>query len=187
LNALTYWFSEYPTLSAQNIAGYNDYAVNTTLDGVTYCGGVQGEFLLPVLSPANTTESLSAAIGAMLDNITATYPGQFVTEIGVQTYASYYDWWLPANGPKSAGFDFMVGSRLLDKTALTGDLSALQAALKVFSEAGGGNPILVGGGKVNSGVPRGGSNSVNPAWRKTILHCSRLNSLCRPIKMKNSN
>jgi hypothetical protein len=91
LNALTYWFSEYPTLSAQNIAGYNDYAVNTTLDGVTYCGGVQGEFLLPVLSPANTTESLSAAIGAMLDNITATYPGQFVTEISVQTYANYYD------------------------------------------------------------------------------------------------
>jgi hypothetical protein len=48
----------------------------------------------------------------------------------------------------------MVGSRLLDKTALTGDPSALQAALKVFYEAGGGNPILVGGGKVNSGVPR---------------------------------
>jgi hypothetical protein len=77
--------------------------VDTTLDGVTYYGGVQGEFLLPVLSPANTTESLSAAIDAMLDNITGTYPGQFVTKISVQTYGSYYDWWLPANGPKSAG------------------------------------------------------------------------------------
>jgi hypothetical protein len=186
--ALTYWFSEYLTISAQNIVGYNDYAVNTTLDGVTYYGGAQGEFLLPVLSPGDTTESLSAPINTLLDNNTTTYPGQFVTQTNVQAYASYYDWWLPNNGPTGAGIDSMVGSRLLGKTALTGNLVALQAALKVFSGAGGGQAILVGGGKVNSGVPRGGSNSVNPAWRKTILHCSRLKSLCSPNEMsKNSN
>jgi hypothetical protein len=66
----------------------------------------------------------------------------------------------------------MLGSRLLDETALTTNLNALKAALKVFAHGVGGQCILVGGGKVNDFVPQGGS-AVNPAWRKTILHISK--------------
>jgi hypothetical protein len=66
----------------------------------------------------------------------------------------------------------MLGSRLLDETALTANLTALQAALKVFAYGVGLQCVLVGGGKFNDFVPRGGS-AVNPAWRKTILHLSK--------------
>jgi len=75
----------------------------------------------------------------------------------------------------------MLGSRLLDATALAANLTALQAALKVFTHGDSAQGVLVGGGKVNTFVPPGGS-AVNPAWRKTVVHLSKSSFL--ELKLK---
>jgi len=66
----------------------------------------------------------------------------------------------------------MLGSRLLDETALTANPTALEAALKVFAHKVGLQSILVEDGKVNTFVLPGGS-AVNPAWKKTIVRLSK--------------
>jgi hypothetical protein len=169
-DAITYLFSQTPSLVAQGITGYVEFAPNTTISG-TSVGGFQGVFMLPALSPTNTSASLLAALEKIVANITTTWPNTFTVPGGLipVTVASFYDWWFPNNGPKSAGGNTMIGSRLLDETALTANLTALQAALKVATHGVGLQALVVGGGKVNSFVPPGGS-SVNPAWRKTIVH-----------------
>jgi len=135
---------------------------------------MQGLYLLPVTSPKNTTASLAAVANGTINNILATYPEMRAPLAVSLSYPGFYDWFNPANSPKYAGLELMAGSWLLDEKALTADPVALKAALKVF---GGGvgtfSPLLMGGGKVNTAVPRGGSNSVHPAWRKTILHLSK--------------
>jgi hypothetical protein len=170
-DALTYVFSQYPSLTSQGITGYIDFAPNTSING-TYFGGMQGLLFLPALSSTNTSTSLVAALDKIVTNITTTWPNTFIYNASIATFANFYDWWFPNNGPKSAGGSTMLGSRLLDETALTANPTALQAALKVFAHGAGLQILLVGGGKVNDFVPRGGS-AVNPAWRKTIVHLSK--------------
>ena len=172
-DAMTYWLSAQPSLSEQGISGYNTISPNTSING-TYFGSVKSSFLLPILSPSNSSESLSAAINVLIDHVTTTWPGYFKYSTDNLTWATFYDWWLPANGPDYAGIDLMVGSRLLDEEALTRDLDALKAAIKVFIPPGNaGMANLVAGGKVSTVVPRGGSDAVNPAWRKAIIHFSK--------------
>ena len=154
--------------------GYGDLAPNASALG-GYYGGFEGSFFTPALSPENTTESLVAAITPILDHINVTWPGYFqFTPIPPVTYDSFYDWWLPTNSPNNGGTELLVGSRLLPAEALTANLTALKVALKGFSPVGSGISVdFVSGKGVWNAVPRGGSNSVNPAWRKAVIHMSK--------------
>jgi hypothetical protein len=69
----------------------------------------------------------------------------------------------------------MVGSRLLDAEALTANLTAVKVALQGFIAPGGGqaNVDFISGKGVWNAVPRGGSDAVNPAWRKALIHMSK--------------
>jgi len=170
-DALVYFFSQYPSLTSQGITGYSNFAVNTSVNG-TYFGGMNGVLVLPALSSTNTSDSLIAAFNQILDHIVTTWPSTFVNDTANATVPSFYDFWILSSGPTWAGISFELGSRLLDERALTVDLPALKAALKVFTHGAGAQSIIVGGGKVNDIVPRGGSDAVNSAWRKTIVHLS---------------
>jgi hypothetical protein len=170
-DAMTYWMSQYPSLADQGIAGYGTISPNTSYEG-TYYGGFQGEFILPATSSENTSESLAAPITKMIDTITTLWPGLFVYENTSATWPTFYDWWLPSNGPDYAGVDLLVGSRLLDAEALTGNLTALKIALQGSIPPGpgqGGTVNFVSGKGVWNAVPRGGSDAVNPAWRSALL------------------
>ena len=70
----------------------------------------------------------------------------------------------------------MVGSRLLDTEALTTNLTAVKVALQGFIPQGDGQSAsidLVSGKGVWNAMPRGGSDAVNPAWRKAVVHVSK--------------
>lgn len=141
--------------------------------GGTLFGAIQGEFLLPGLSASNTSASLEAAIAPLISHIGTTWPGLFINESGSSSYPSFYSWWVLANGPDNAGSDIMIGSRLLDTEALTGDLAALKTALKGSMAPGlgrYGQANFVSGEGVWNAKPRGGSDAVNPAWRKALVH-----------------
>jgi len=61
------------------------------------------------------------------------------------------------NGPLSAGIELLVGSRLLDEEALTGNLIALKIAMKAATPSGSvSNAYLVAGKGVRNVVPRDG-------------------------------
>jgi hypothetical protein len=169
---MAYWLSQYPTLAEFGIAGYGNLSVNQSL-GEEYFGGFGGIFLLPVLSPANTSDSLAAAVLPIVEKIQEIWPGLFLSENSSTSYDSFYDWWLPNNGPDYAGIDIMAGSRLLDVEALTANLTALKVALQGASANSGLQIDLVSGKGVWNAKPRGGSDSVNPAWRKALIHVSK--------------
>jgi hypothetical protein len=173
---VAYILSQYPNLSAQGIAGYPfilpNYT-NPTLNITTNVAAYAGEFFMPLLSPSNTSASLAAAVKAVFANATAPYPSLFQTTIVSNTYADFYSWFKDHNGPLDGGFDGIDGSWLLDKKALTTDLDVLKQAVKQFTPPDSSSaPYLVSGKGVWDAVPRGGSNSINPAWRKALMHFS---------------
>lgn len=67
--------------------------------------------------------------------------------------------------------DKVVGSWLLPAETLTDD--ALRPALVQFLGQDGGRLYMVSGKGVWDAVPRGGSDAVNPAWRKALVHAGK--------------
>lgn len=128
-------------------------------------------FLMPALHPENTSDSLVAAINKLFDEATAGAPIQFMRNVIPQAYPDFWAWYNISNGPLDAGFDQYLGSRLLDRKALTQNLTAVAAAFKAATPSGSvTSAYLVGGKGVMHAKPRGGSNAVNSAWRKAYVH-----------------
>ena len=102
---------------------------NTSVNGTNFAI-FDGNFFLPVLSPQNTSSSLTSALTPILANISATYPNEFlISAPKVTEYPTFYDFWSGHNGPYYAGFELVIGSRLLSADALQ-DVAALETAVK---------------------------------------------------------
>jgi hypothetical protein len=122
--------------------------------------------MLPLISPSNSSESFETAINNFMSNAITSYKLQITPDITFQTYASFWAYYMDNNGPLSAGGDVILGSRLLDGQALTGNLTALKQAFRTATPPGAVTEVNVVAGKnVWNAHPRDGSNSVNPAWR----------------------
>ncbi|TVY64202.1 FAD-linked oxidoreductase patO, partial [Lachnellula suecica] len=183
--ALTYFFSQFPHLSSLGITSYNGVIINSSTAGNasnfpglpstngTDYSSFQGIFMLPVLSAQNTTSSLSDALKPLLAKISSKYPEQFIVNISnVTTSPTFYDWWFKGSKPDYAGIDIITASRLIGADALR-NTDALETTLRgVLSNPAlvGFNFYLLGGRGLADAVPRGGSDAVNPAWRKAIVH-----------------
>jgi hypothetical protein len=174
-NVLTNMLSQFPALNDQGVAGYNNIAPNITipeLNITTPINGFSGLFLLPLVHPSNTTDSFAAAINDFVSKATVGYP-QAVSLVTFTTYQNFFDYYKDGNGPLSGGDDVMLGSRLLDGKALTSNITALKQAIKLATPSAQITQAnLVGGKNVWNAKPRGGSNAVNPAWRKAYVHAS---------------
>jgi len=130
--------------------------------------------MLPLLHPSNSSESLAAALSKVMEEAKALHPGEFFSGITLTTYDSFWDWYVPNNGPLDAGQNQILGSRLLDGKALS-DREGLKKAYKTFTSDGSIAALfLVGGKKVWNSDVRGGSNAVNPGWRKAYVHTRKL-------------
>jgi hypothetical protein len=166
--------SRLPSLSALGISGYTFIAPSFTSPTMNITSPVDayyGTFNLPLRHPSNSSASLAAAIDDVFTAATAPYPGQFFKSVSSHTYPDFYSWYAQNNGPLDAGYDVIVGSRLLDANALTANSSAVIEAFKTATPPGSSSQVLLVGGKgVRDAVPRGGSDSVNPAWRRALVH-----------------
>ena len=169
--------SQFPKLNDQGISGYTFIApryTNAALNLTMPVDAYYGVFNLPLLYPANSSASLAAAISDVFATATAAYPLQFIKSVTPTLYKDFYSWYIINNGPLDAGFDVVVGSRLLDEEALTSNLTAVKEAFQVATPPGSSsNVYLVGGKGVWNAVPRGSSDAVNPAWRKALVHCGK--------------
>ena len=128
-DAVAYWLSHFSALAELGIAGYGSIIPNITIDGGEF-GGWNGNFILPILSPENTTESLAAAVLPIVGKIEDTWPGLFLSRNKSTSFPTFYDWWINGQGPQAAGQEQMGGSRLLDAEALTANLTALKVAMQ---------------------------------------------------------
>ena len=176
-NVLTNMLSRFPALNDQGVAGYNNIASNITLPEfniMTPINGLSGIFFLPLVHPSNTTESFAASINDFVAQTTAGYP-QVVSSVNFTTYPNFFAYYQNGNGPLDGGTDVMLGSRLLDGKALTGNSTALKQAIQLATPPGQVTQAnLVGGRNVWNAKPRGGSNAVNSAWRRAYVHASML-------------
>lgn len=94
----------------------------------------------------------------------------------IQSFDSWLDWYDVNFDNGTAGSSALIVSRLLDEEAFTNDPQAFRDAAVAATEPGGYLELLMVGGKgVNKAIPRGGSNSVMPAWRKTLVHSCKQN------------
>ena len=143
---------------------------NTTIP----ISGFYGTFLLPLLHPLNSSDSLASALNKVLEEAKALHPGEFFSSVTTVTYDSFWNWYEDNNGPLDAGQNQVLGSRLLDGKALA-DRMGLKKAYKTLTSDGTPALIyLVGGKKLWNADVRGGSNAVNPGWRRAYVHTREL-------------
>ncbi|KAL5319321.1 hypothetical protein ACEPPN_012372 [Leptodophora sp. 'Broadleaf-Isolate-01'] len=173
-DAMANILSQYPTLDEQGLSGYAYLApnfLNPDWNITNPVDGFAGTFLLPALSSSNTSASLERVLKTLFADATAAYPGQFFSSVSVKSFPDFWAWYKDSNGPLDAGQNQVLGSWLVDGETLTGNLTVLKEGYRAATPPGHLTSVfLVGGKGVRDAKPRGGGNSVNPAWRKAYIH-----------------
>ncbi|OBT51945.1 hypothetical protein VE04_06432 [Pseudogymnoascus sp. 24MN13] len=174
-DALTTVFEESPDLGDLGISAYYFGAANVSAAdyGIPVPGminGFIGGFMLPLIDASNTSDSLLTAVNATLAKAIKGAEDQFLTSVTETTFDDFWSWYKDNNGPLNAGFDAILGSRLLDRKSLTGNRATLKEALIVAPGNGTLLGHLVSGKAVHNAKIPGGSNAVNPAWRSAYVH-----------------
>lgn len=117
-------------------------------------------------------ESVQDILGPLNDTVQERFYGTAVVlALEVQSYGSWLEYFdVHFDNGTTGGGAHMV-SRLLDEESLTRDPKALKEALAAATGSSGMIDFYLLAGKgVHDAKPRGGSNSVNPGWRKAYIH-----------------
>jgi hypothetical protein len=168
---VTYVLSQFPTLGSHNLSGYafifDSFPNPVEIPGAgPFVAGLFGRFVLQDAEEA----ALLSVINPIIEHINVTWPGAMTFIQGITQYDSFLAWHQVNHDSGAAGNWSWMASRLLDKAALTRNTTALKEALKFSTrELGIITAFLVSGEGVHNAKPRGGSNSVNPAWRKAYV------------------
>lgn len=155
------------------LAGY-DYFSATDVVPTPYPGlppnlaGMSGSLVLVDRAPG----ALQAELGRLNETVQAAFPGVAgVFAEPVKAYGTFLAWFDENFDAGTCGASAVLKSRLIDERALTEDPGAIVDALMSASgPVGGMSVFLLGGKAVNEAEPRGGSNAVNPGWRKALVH-----------------
>ncbi|KLU86944.1 hypothetical protein MAPG_05951 [Magnaporthiopsis poae ATCC 64411] len=109
---------------------------------------------------------------ALFSHINSTWPG-FVFAANATSYPSFHAWYQENFDPTPAGYSTLAASRLLDREAITSNLTATKLAFEKFVEGGNAGVYMVAGPGVWNARPRGGGRTaVNPRWREAYLHAA---------------
>ncbi|TVY92958.1 putative FAD-linked oxidoreductase [Lachnellula willkommii] len=172
VNSTVYWgvmsylLSQLPALSTANVSAFLYLYPSITLsEGSDPIASFEGVFALPNPSDPNALEDLWTPI---YSHINATWANQTTTKATSTVFPNLYSLFLQYADDSTAGVDKVVGSWLLPPEILTED--AMMPALVDFLGEAGGRLYMVSGRGVWDAQPRGGSDAVNPAWRKALIH-----------------
>jgi hypothetical protein len=164
-DAMAYIVSKYPAIQGKGMMGYTYIANSLVINGSTI-SGFSGEFLMP----NGTGTQASDAIQSIVDHIKKQWPNMIVTSTPGH-YPSLYAWYEAHKNTDPVGADVALSSRLLSGEALGQNLSTIRTLLE--SSVPVATPVnlnLVAGPGTWHAEPAGGSDAVNPAWRKAYLH-----------------
>jgi hypothetical protein len=168
---IAYFLSKFPSLSDAGVSGYPQIfkSVYSYLSPTVPVSGLMG--LVLMLDTTNSSD-ITSLFDPIFSYINTTWPGEFAFSATPTWYSSHYAWYEVNYDPSPAGYENVMSSRLLDREALTGNLTMAKEAYELFAAGGGSNMFMVSGKGVHDAVPRGGSNAVLPAWRSTYVHAS---------------
>ena len=166
---MAYLLAQFPTLSDSKVAAYSYLYPNTSAAGLPGDAALfQTLFALYDPASANTLEGL---LTPFIRHINETYSNQTTTKVTSTVFPNFYSMFLEFADDAGAGVDKVVGSRMLPPETLTQD--AFRDALIDFLGDVGGRLYMVSGKGVWDAEPRGGSDAVNPAWRKALIHAGQ--------------
>lgn len=171
MDALAIVHQNYPNLSDSGFSGYGSWSIYSPTPlirnystGFIHTIAVFGKTAVEV-------EELFAPTAAQLQRYNGTNLYMTTTYLSFPTYDAYYNALSGVVTP--VGQSAALGSRFLDREALTGNATALKAMLQTIAgtpeQATSNNIVFVGGGQVfaDASDPYSG---VNPAWRHTYVH-----------------
>lgn len=166
---IAYMLSHFPSLADAGVSGY-PIVFNSVPsdDGSHPVSGLMGKVIM-----LNTSDPamIMSQFQPLFDHVNATWPGyEFLANTSV--YKDHFSWYLENYDNSPVGYENIMGSRLLDQKALQQNESAVVKAMETFSQGGYATVYIVSGKGVHEAVPRGGSNAVLPAWRRTYVHAS---------------
>ncbi|KAK3363439.1 hypothetical protein B0T25DRAFT_445124 [Lasiosphaeria hispida] len=157
--------SHFPTLSDAGLSGYTFFSAALPNSDA---GGLLSLAVLPNQPPS----AMAALWASVLATIETAWPHTFLVLPETNEYPSFYAWFQDYFDSSAAGTNTFVGSRLLGREALTGNLSRNAEVLARFAGGGIGTAYLVSGKGVRDARPRGGGNAVLPAWRTAYVHAT---------------
>ena len=168
-DSVAYLLAQFPTLSDSNVAAYTYLYPNTSAAGL---GGDVASFeaVFALYNPASAS-ALEDLLAPFVRHVNETYSNQTTTKATSTIFPNFHSMFLEFADDTGAGVDKVVGSRLLPPETLTED--AFGGALKDFLGEAGGRLYMVSGRGVWNANPRGGSDAVNPAWRKALIHAGK--------------
>lgn len=165
-NTVAYLLSQSPRLCDAGVSAYT-YIARQTNNGNSTISGYEGLFF-----GFNTSINAFSQIFAPIQQyINSTWPGQVLVQAIPTQFPDFHTWWQSNVNPSGVGVNDLIGSRLLDGSALSQPLPVLEQTLRAATPYNAAAIAhLVSGPRLWSAKPRGGSDSVNPAWRKTYVH-----------------
>jgi hypothetical protein len=171
---VAYMLGQFPSLVDAGVSGYPIIlkASPSILGNYTvYTSGMIGKFMM-----VNTTNvaDMVAVFQPLFNHINSTWPGSFQIGVNITSYPSFYRWYEENYDGSPVGYENVMGSRLLDADALAANVTATKLAFEQFAGGDLTTAYIVSGKGVWNAQPRGGSNAVLPAWRKSIVHASKL-------------
>jgi hypothetical protein len=170
---IAYVLSQFPSLGDQGLSGYAYFS--PALSGALTAGSnltVGGFFMVGALQDS-TPEAMRTLWEPIFTHVNETWPGMFQQLYQPKSYPSFLAYFTENHDQSPAGLNEYVGSRLLDRHALTSDLAKSSAAFERFCNGKSATAFLVSGKGVFNAKPRGcDGNAVLPAWRKAYVHAS---------------
>lgn len=171
MDALAIVHQNYPNLSDSGFSGYGSWSIYSPSPLV---GNYSTGFIHTIAvfgKTAAEAEEIFALTAAQLRKYNGTNLYMTTKYLEFPTYVAYYNALSGIVTP--VGQTAALGSRFLDREALTGNATALKAMLQTIAgtpeQATSNNIVFVGGGQVfaDASDPYSG---VNPAWRQTYVH-----------------
>ena len=171
MDTLSIVHQAYPNLSDRGFSGYGSWSIYSPTPLV---GNYNTGFIHTIANFGKTTaqaESLFAPTAAQLQKYNGTSLYMETTYLSFPNYDTYY--YTLSDVVIPVGQTAALGSRFLDRQALTANPAALNTMLETIAgtpeQATSNNIVFVGGGQVfaDASDPKSG---VNPAWRQTYVH-----------------
>ena len=171
MDSLAIVYQNYPNLSDNGFSGYGSWSIYSPIPLV---GNYSTGFIHTIAvfgKTAAEAEDIFASTAAQLRKYNGTSLYMTTRYLSFPTYVAYYNALSGIVTP--VGQIAALGSRFLDREALTGNVTALKNMLQTIAgtpeQATSNNIVFVGGRQVfaDASDPYSG---VNPAWRQTYVH-----------------
>lgn len=191
---MAYIVSRFPDLEAKGIVGYllAVKTFNQVLLGDKLPFGVPkpihdaGVITSFIIQGHHMNEDLRREVEFILERVQKLWP-HVAIQGADSSYPSFHAWYEENNDQTPGGFQTYTGSRLLDAKAVKANLTASKLAFEASAEDGMAIAYILSGHAVWNAKPRGGSNSVCPAWRTAVVYTGKCSGRRSPPRTSETN